>query len=99
MPPLLPHAHKFKYYFSSENSKVGGFLVIATSDKTSSSHGLVLPSFIPLFSSCGFDPSNADHIEYVPMSLNGSFPSAKDDEPIQSKVSIKKRNYDAIRKF
>ncbi len=86
MPPLLPHAYKFKY----KNSKVGGFLVIATNDKTFSSHGLVLPSFFPLFSSCGFDPSNAYHIEYVPMSLSGSFPNAKDDEPIQSKVSIRR---------
>jgi hypothetical protein len=98
MPPLLPHAYKFKYFFSSKNSNVGGLLVIPTSDKTSSFHGLALPSS-PLFSSCGFDPSNVDHIEDVPMSLSGSFPNAKDNEPIQSKVNIKKRNYDAIRKF
>jgi hypothetical protein len=35
----------------------------------------------------------------VPISLNGSSPSAEDDKPIQPKVGIKKRNYDAIRKF
>jgi hypothetical protein len=76
MPPLLPHAYKFKYFFSSKNSKVGGILVIPINDKTSSSHGPTLPSFLPLFSSCGFDPSNANHIEDVPMSLSGSFPNA-----------------------
>jgi hypothetical protein len=32
------------------------------------------------------------------MFLSGSFLSAKDNEPVQSKVSIKKRNYDAIGK-
>jgi hypothetical protein len=99
MPPLLPHVYKFKYLSSSRNFEVGGLLVIPTSDKTSSSYDLVLPSSPPLFSSCNFDPSNANHIEDVPMSLNGSSPNAKDDKPIQLKVSIKKKNYDAIRKF
>jgi len=94
MPPLLPHVYKFKFLFPSKNSKVGGLLVIPTSDKTSSYHGLALPSSPPLFSSCGFDPSNVDHIEDVTMSTNGSFPNVKDIEPIQSKASIKKRNYD-----
>ncbi len=51
-------------------------------DKTFSSHGPTLPSSPPLFSSWSFDPSNADHIEDVPMPLNGSSPSAKDDKPI-----------------
>jgi hypothetical protein len=71
MPLLLPHAYKFKYFFSSRNSKVGGPFVIPTNDKTFSSHGLTLPS-PPLFSSCNFDPSNAYHIEDVLMPLNGS---------------------------
>jgi hypothetical protein len=98
MPPLLPHAYKFKY-FSSKNSKVGGPFVIPTSDKTFSSHGLTFPSSPPLFSSCSFDPSNVDHIEDVPMPLNESSPSVKDDKRIQPKVNIKKKNYDAIKKF
>jgi hypothetical protein len=91
MPPLLPHVYKFKFLFSSKNSKVGGLLVIPTSDKTSSYHGLALPSSPPLFSSCGFDPSNVDHIEDVTMSTNGSFPNVKDIEPIQSKASVMKK--------
>jgi hypothetical protein len=99
MPPLLPHAYKFKYFFSSRNSKVGGPFLIPTSDKTFSSHGPTLPSSPHLFFSCTFDPSNADHIEDVPMPLNGFSPSAKDDKPIQPKVGIKKKNYDAIKKF
>jgi hypothetical protein len=33
------------------------------------------------------------------MSLSGSSPNPKDNLPIPSKVGIKKRNYDAIRKF
>jgi hypothetical protein len=86
MPPLLPHAYKFKYFYSSRNFEVGGPFVIPTSDKTSSSH-------------CNFEPSNVDHIENVPMPLNGSSPNAKDDKPIQPKVGIKKRNYDVINKF
>ncbi len=32
------------------------------------------------------------------MALNGSSPSVEDDKPIQTKVSIKKRNYGAIKK-
>jgi hypothetical protein len=99
MPPLLPHAYKFKYFFSSRNYEVGGPLVIPTSDKTSSSHGPILPSSPPLFSSYSFDPSNANHIEDVPMSFSGSSPSVEDDKPIQPKVGIKKRNYDVTRKF
>jgi hypothetical protein len=63
------------------------------------SHGPTFPSSPPLFCNCSCNLSNADHIEDVPMSLNGSSPSAKDDKPIQPKVSIKKRNYDVIRKF
>jgi len=69
MPPLLPHGYKFKYFFSSRNSKVGGLLVIPTNDKAYSSHGPALLSSPPLFSSCSCDPSNANHIEDVPMSL------------------------------
>jgi hypothetical protein len=99
MPPLLPHAYKFKYFFFSRNSKVGGPLVIPTSDKAFSSHGHAFPSSPPLFSSCSYDISNANHIEDVPISLSGSSPSVEDDKLIQPKVSIKKRNYDAIRKF
>jgi hypothetical protein len=95
----LLFAYKFKCFFSSKNSKVGGLLFIYTSDKTSSYHGLVLPSSPPLFSSCGSNPSNANHIENVPMSLSGSSPSAENDKPIQPKVGIKKKNYDATRKF
>jgi hypothetical protein len=33
------------------------------------------------------------------MSLNGSSPNPEDNMPIPSKVAIKKRNYDATRKF
>jgi hypothetical protein len=51
------------------NSKVGGPLVIPTNDKAYSFHGPTLPSSPPLFSSCSCDPSNANHIEYGPMSL------------------------------
>jgi hypothetical protein len=69
MPPLLLHAYKFKYFFSSKNYEVGGPLVIPTNDKTYSSHGPTLPSSRPLFSSYSCDPSNVDHIEDVPMSL------------------------------
>jgi hypothetical protein len=54
---------------------------------------------LPLFSSCDSNPSNANHIENVPMFLRGSSPSAKIDKPIQPKVGIKKKNYDATRKF
>ncbi len=71
-----------KYFSSSRNSEAGGPLVIPTSDKTSSYHGPTFASPPPLFSSCNFDPSNADHIENVPMSLSGSSPNAKDDQPI-----------------
>jgi hypothetical protein len=81
------------------NSKVSGSLIIPTSDKTSSFHGPTLPYFPPLFSSYDFDPSNANHIEDVPMSFSESSPSAKDDKPIQPKVGIKKRNYDVTKKF
>ncbi len=86
-------------HYHKRNSKVCGPLAIPTSDKTFSSHGLVFPSFPPLFSSCNYNLSDANHIEDVPISLNGSSPSAEDDKPIQPKVGIKKRNYDAIRKF
>jgi hypothetical protein len=33
------------------------------------------------------------------MSLSESFSSVEDDKPIQPKVGIKKKNYDAIRMF
>jgi hypothetical protein len=99
MPPLLPHAYKLKYFFSFRNSKVGGPFVIPTSDKSSSFHGPNLPSSPPLFSNYSYDPSNANHIEDVPMSFSVSSPSAEDDKPIQPKVSINKRNYDVTRKF
>jgi len=98
MPPLLPHAYKFKN-FSSRNFEVGRPFVIPTSDTTFSFHGRTFPSSPPLFSNCSFDPSNVDHIENVPMPLNRSSPSVKDDKPIQLKVGIKKRNYDAIKKL
>jgi hypothetical protein len=49
------------------NYKIGGALVIPTNDKAYSFHGPTFPSSPLLFSSC--DPSNAHHIEYVPMSL------------------------------
>ncbi len=45
MPPLLPHAYKFNYLFSSRNSKVGGPLIIFANDKTFSFHGPDLASF------------------------------------------------------
>ncbi len=51
-------------------------------------HSHVLPS-CPLFFSCGSNPSNANHIEDVPMSLSGSSPSVENDKPIQPKVGIK----------
>jgi hypothetical protein len=44
MPPLLSHAYKFKAFFSFHNFKVGGPLIILTSDKTSSFHGPNLAS-------------------------------------------------------
>jgi hypothetical protein len=99
MPPLLPHVYKFKYFSSSKNFEVGGPLVIPINDKTSSSYGLALPSSPPLFSTCNSNPSNANHIENVTMSLNGSSPNVEDDKPIQPKVGIKKKNYDATKKF
>jgi hypothetical protein len=99
MPPLLPHVYKFKYFSSSKNFEVGGPLVIPTNDKTSSSYGLALPSSPSLFSTCNSNLSNANHIENVTMSLNGSSPNVEDDKPIQPKVGIKKRNYDATKKF
>ncbi len=77
MPPLLPHVYKFKNFFSSKNSEVGAPLGIPTSDKTSSSHGPTLPSSPPLFFSYSYDPSNANHIEDVPMSFNGFRPMLK----------------------
>jgi hypothetical protein len=98
MPPLLPHAYKFKYFISFKSYEVGQPLVTPNSDKTSSCHGPTLASSPALFSSCSFDPSNANHIKDVPMSLNGSSPSAKDGQPIQFKVGIEKRNLGAIRK-
>jgi hypothetical protein len=58
------------------------FFVIPTSDKTFSSYGRTFASFPPLFFGWNFDPSNADHIESVPMSLSGSFPGPKDDQSI-----------------
>ncbi len=99
MPPLLPHAYKFNYLFSSRNFKVGGPLIIIASDKTFSFHGFDLASSPFLFSSCKFNPSNADHTKDVFMSLNGSSPNPEDNMPIPSKVGIKKQNYDATRKF
>jgi len=89
--PIL-HYHK-------RNSKASGPLVIPTNDKAFSSHGLAFPSAPPLFSSCSSNISNVNHIEDVPVSLSGSSPSAEDDKPIQPKVGIKKKNYDAIMKF
>jgi hypothetical protein len=97
MPPLLPHVYKLKYFSSFRNFEVGGLFVIPTNDKTSSFYCLTFPSSPPLFSSCNFDPSNANHIEDVPMSFSGFSPNVKDDKPIQPKVSIKKKNYDATR--
>jgi hypothetical protein len=82
-----------------EEYEVGGSLVIRTSDKTSASYGPTLASSLHLFSSCSFDPSSAYHIKDVPMSLSGSSLSPKNDRPIKSKVGIKKRNLDVIRKF
>ncbi len=98
-PPLLPHVYKFKYFLSSGNYEVGGPLFIRTSDKTSSFHGPTLASSPPLFSTCSFDHSNANHIEDVPMSLSGSSFSVENDQPIKSKVGIKKKNLDVIKKF
>jgi hypothetical protein len=95
---VLSFIYKFNY-LSTNNSKVGGLLVIPTSDKTSFYHGHVSPSSPPLFSICDYSPSNADHIEDIPMSLSGSSPSSEDDKPIQPKVNIKKKNYDATKKF
>jgi hypothetical protein len=71
MPPLLPHAYKFKYFFSSKNFEVGGPFVIPTSDKASSFHGPTLPSPPPFFSNYSFDPSNETHIKMCPCLLVG----------------------------
>jgi hypothetical protein len=60
------------------------------------SYSSIFSSFISNYSS---NPSNANHIEDVPMSFNESSPSAEDDKPNQPKVGIKKRNYDVTRKF
>ncbi len=76
-----------------------GLFLFLTNDKTFSSHGLTLPSSLPLFSSYSYDPSNANCIEDVSMFLSGSSPSAENDKPIQPKVGIKKKNYDVTRKF
>jgi len=95
MPPLLPHAYKFKYFFSFKNFEVGGPLVNPINDNAYPFHGLIVPSFPPLFYSYSCDPSNVDHIEYVPMSLLvGLPPTNEDDKPIQPKVGIKKKNYE-----
>jgi hypothetical protein len=96
---ILLLTYKFKYFFSSKIFEVGGLLVIPTNDKPTSYHGPIFPSSPPLFFSCGSNPSNANHIEDVPMSLSGSSPSVENDKPIQPKVGIKKKNYDATRKF
>jgi len=58
-----------------------------------------ITSFHPLFFGCNYDPSSANHNEDVLMSLNGFSPNLENNEPIPFKVGIKKRNYDAIRKF
>jgi hypothetical protein len=97
--PLLPHVYKFKYFFSFGNYEVGGLLLIRTGDKTFSFHGPILASSPPLFSTCSFDHSNANHIEVVPMSLSGSSLNVENDQPIKSKVDIKKRNLNIIKKF
>ncbi len=94
---VVSFIYKFNY-LSTNNSEVGGLLVISTSDKRSFYHGHVSPSSLPLFSNCDYSPSNADHIEDIPMSLNGSSPSSEDDKPIQPKVNIKKKNYDVTKK-
>jgi hypothetical protein len=88
MPPLLPHAYKFKYFSSSKNFKVSGPLIIPISYKTFSFHGPTFPSSPPLFSSFSFNISNANHLENVPISLNGFSRSVEDDKPIQPKVGI-----------
>ncbi len=75
MPTLLSHAYKFKYFFSSRNSEVGGPLVIPTNEKKSSFHGPTLPSSPPLFSSYSFDPSNANHIEDDALPSHGVKPT------------------------
>ncbi len=67
MPSILPHAYKFKYLFSSGNYEVGRILIIPTNDKTISSHGPTVTCSPLLFSNCSFDPSNANHIEDVPI--------------------------------
>jgi hypothetical protein len=99
MPPLLPHVYKFKYFFSFKNYEASGSLVIPTSDKTSSYHGPTLTSSPPLFSNCSFDPSNANHIEDVPMFLSGSFPCPEDDQPIQFQGRHQEEELDVIKKF
>ncbi len=71
MPPLLPHAYKFKYFFSSKNFEVGGPFVIPICDKASSFHGPTLPSPPPFFSNYSFDPSNENHIKMCPCLLVG----------------------------
>jgi hypothetical protein len=60
------------------------------------SYSSIFSSFISNYNS---NPSNANHIEDVPMSLSGSSPSVEDDKPIQPKVGIKKKNYDATKRF
>jgi hypothetical protein len=96
---ILLFTYKFKYFFSSKNFEVGGPLVIPTSDKATSYHGPILPSSPLLFSNYVSNPSNANHIEVIPMFLSGLSPSAENDKPIQPKVGIKKKNYDATKKF
>jgi hypothetical protein len=93
---VLSFTYKFNY-LSSNNSEVGGLLVILTSDKISFYHGHV--SSPPLFFNRDYNPSNADLIEDVPMFFSGSSPSVEDDKPIQPKVGIKKKNYDVAKKF
>ncbi len=97
-PPLLLHVYKFKYLFSTKNNVVSCPPFILACHVTFSCCG-ALPSSLPLFSSCNYDPSNLDHIEVVVMSLNRSSYTHEESLLILSKVGIKKQDYDTTRKF
>jgi hypothetical protein len=97
MSPLFLHVYKFKYFFSTKNNVASCPHFILACHVASSCCG-ALPSSLPLFFSCNFDPSNLHHIEVV-MSLNRFFYTGEESLPILSKVEIKKQDYDTIRKF
>ncbi len=77
---------------------MGGPLLISNPNVDFSSHG-IQGSSIPLFSPCNFDLSNVDHDDVV-MSLDEFNPILKIDLlAISSKLTVKKKNYDASKFF